>query len=86
VCNALLKDCLVELQPDGSPTEETKLERWPRFAPPPKHLRFLQQYEEWHPATELAPFLDSCMKQSEQYRLRLWDVRTMEINDYVSES
>ncbi len=83
VCNALLKDCLVELQPDGSPTEETKLERWPRFAPPPTHLRFWGSDKG---CTDLAPFLQSCMKQSEQYRRRLRDVRTLEMNDYVSES
>jgi hypothetical protein len=37
--NALLTDCEVQLQPDGSPTEGTQLQRWPRHAPPPKRLR-----------------------------------------------
>ncbi len=68
--NALLTDCKVELQPDGNPTEETQLQRWPRHAPAPKRLHIessqQQQASSPHP---LVAFLGSCMQQELAVRL-----------------
>jgi hypothetical protein len=62
--NALLTDCDVQLQADGSPTEDTQLQRWPRFAPPPKRLHIDCTQQEpagsFHP---LIAFLARCMHQ-----------------------
>ncbi len=68
--NALLTDCEVHLTDDGSPTEETQLQRWLRFAPPPKRLRIC--YSEDAPGCNLhrlVAFLGSCMQQELAMRL-----------------
>jgi hypothetical protein len=77
--NAVLTECKVELQPNGSPTEDTQLKRWPRFAPPPKRMQICcwQQQPAGSPHP-LVAFLGSCMQQELSVRL-LREVEKLEL-------
>jgi hypothetical protein len=65
----LLTDCKVQLQADGSPTEDTQLQHWPRFAPPPKRLHLVSQLQQPGSRSPLMAFLGSCSKQELAVRL-----------------
>ncbi len=67
--NALLTHCEVHLQPDGSPTPDTQLQRWPRFAPPPKCLRVVFKNNRRDSLHCLEGFLGGCLQQELAVRL-----------------
>ncbi len=74
--NALLTDCTVQLQADGSPTPNTQLQHWPRYAPPLKRLHIYMPADRPHP---FVAFLGSCMQQELAVRL-LRGVQSLYLN------
>lgn len=77
-----MTDCLVELNVDGSTTEETDLQHWPRFASLPKRLRINHLYSPVEPFLDsplkLVQFLRQCMQQEHAIRL-LKGVQALEV-------
>jgi hypothetical protein len=76
--NELLTECYVNLCNDGSPTEQTQLQRWPRFAPPPKQLTITSRLDLQTPAAALVAFCSSCMQQ-QPMRQMLRGVETLNL-------